>query len=646
MNDNTISATQELKNNVLDIMNRLQGFLKKYPRAELTQPSNDFILSKELLQKGEFNLAVCGKVKNGKSSLINAFIGKPLLPVCTDVATSRVFKISNASTDSFYVVYANGDKKQITEAQLASYGSQSVIDNAGIVDADKTIAYIEVNTKLDFLPEGVSIIDTPGIGSTYPQHTAITKQYLKMADAVLFVANPTPLEKIELDFLKEVVTITPNIMFVTTKIDENGSESVENTLADNTEKINKSIGDKLYRKVKMLTMSSTILMDAASSNDKEVADFNLEISGYDAVKAEMLKTIYLTQGYYRAGVAYNALVKYYQVIHGSLQNRLDAARKSGEEYDRLRQEYEEAHELFVNQMGEEKRRDVLNEVEMILKTMDYGFNQIFSSHGDFVKGYESEIDSLTSETISGFGEGLGEKIVSELQGKWNDLTGTVYEKMMDAVNRYNEECQMSVPDDIRIMNPDNNADPSLPDVTFKDKMAAARTEMLTAGMISTAATTVAGAAWYFFPAVVAPALPVLAPVLVVLGVGALLWGAVSGRKIAIDKQLAKNKVALKNYLYETVSSCKKQLVETSLQNGKYQSLYQGFVVAVRQQAQKAVTDIYEKYKKEIDAMKKTLTESRQNPQLIPALEQMLTEWQANKQSLQNIKQKLETINVN
>lgn len=645
MNDNTISATQELKNNVLDIMNRLQGFLKKYPRAELTQPSNNFILSKELLQKGEFNLAVCGKVKNGKSSLINAFIGKPLLPVCTDVATSRVFKISNASTDSFYVVYANGDKKQITEAQLASYGSQSVIDNAGIVDADKTIAYIEVNTKLDFLPEGVSIIDTPGIGSTYPQHTAITKQYLKMADAVLFVANPTPLEKIELDFLKEVVTITPNIMFVTTKIDENGSESVENTLADNTEKINKSIGDKLYRKVKMLTMSSTILMDAASSNDKEVADFNLEISGYDAVKAEMLKTIYLTQGYYRAGVAYNALVKYYQVIHGSLQNRLDAARKSGEEYDRLRQEYEEAHELFVNQMGEEKRRDVLNEVEMILKTMDYDFNQIFSSHGDFVKGYESEIDSLTSETISGFGEGLGEKIVRELQGKWNDLTGTVYEKMMDAVNRYNEECQMSVPDDIRIMNPDNNADPSLPDVTFKDKMAAARTEMLTAGMISTAATTVAGAAWYFFPAVVAPALPVLAPVLVVLGVGALLWGAVSGRKIAIDKQLAKNKVALKNYLYETVSSCKKQLVETSLQNGKYQSLYQGFVVAVRQQAQKSVTDIYEKYKKEIDAIKRTLTESRQNPQLIPALEQMLTEWQANKKSLQNIKQKLETINV-
>ena len=458
----TIVEAQKIKGAVLEMMNSMQMFVNKYPKAELPEPTNDFILAKELLQKGEFNLAVCGKVKNGKSSLINAFIGRELLPVCTDVATSRVFKISNANEDSFFVVYANGDKSQIKEEQLASYGSQATIDNSGIVDADKTIAYIEVNTKLDFLPEGVSIIDTPGIGSTYPQHTAITKQYLRMADAVLFVANPTSLEKIELDFLEEVVAITPNIMFVTTKIDENGSESVEATLKDNTEKITNRIGDKLYRNVNMLTMSSTILLDAANSDDKEFSDFNLIMSGFETVKSEMLKTIFLTQGYYRAGVAYNSLVKYYQIILGSLNNRLDAARKSGADYERLRQEYDNARELFVNQMGEEKRRSVLNEVEMILKTMDYDFNQIFASNGDFVKGYENEIDELTSETMNGYGDGLGEKIVNELQGRWNNLTGVVYDKMMDAVNKYNEECQMAIPDGIRILNPDNSNDPNLP----------------------------------------------------------------------------------------------------------------------------------------------------------------------------------------
>lgn len=639
----TILEAQKLKETILSTMNAMQGFLKKYPKAELPEPSTDFILAKELLHKGEFNLAVCGKVKNGKSSLINAFIGRELLPICTAVATSQVFKITNASEDSFYVVYANGDKTQITEEQLALYGSQATIDNSGIQDADKTIAFIEVNTRLDFLPEGVSIIDTPGIGSTYPQHTAITKQYIKKADAVLFVANPTPLEKIEIDFLQEVVEITPNIMFVTTKIDENGSESVENTIKENTDKIIKNIGDRLYRNVKMLPMSSTILLDAANSDNKEISDFNLEMSGYETVKQEILNLILLTQGYYRTGVAYNSLIKYYKVIVGSLQNRLDAAHKSGEDYVRLYNEYENAHRLFVAEMGEDKRRNVLNEVEMILKTMDYDFNQIFSPHGDVVKDYEKEIELLTSETINSYSECLGEKIVGDLQSKWNDLTGMVYEKMMYAVNKYNEECQMAIPNDIRILNPENTNDPNLPDVTFKDKMSAARTEMLLAGIISSSAYTIASAAAYFFPVAMAPVIPIIGPVLVVLSVGTILWGALSGSKNAKEKRLAKGKIDLKNYLHETVSACKKQLVETSLQNGKYQSLYQGFTVAVRQQAQQSVTDTYNKYKKELDAMKQTLTESRQNPQLIPALEQMLNEWQIFKQSLLNIKKELEVV---
>ena len=168
-----------LKSVILKLMKDMKSFQAKFPKAELPKPSNDFILAEELLAKGEFNLAVCGKVKNGKSSLINALIGRRILPECNDVATSRVFKISNADKDSFFIIYSNGDKKEITLKELAQYGSQAEIDATGEASSDKVIAYIQVNTPVDFLPEGVSIIDTPGIGSTYPQHTAITKQYLK-----------------------------------------------------------------------------------------------------------------------------------------------------------------------------------------------------------------------------------------------------------------------------------------------------------------------------------------------------------------------------------------------------------------------------------------------------------------------------------
>ncbi len=102
MSNNIQSTSETLKKKTLDVMTKMLSFVKQYPKVELPNPSNEFIIAKDLMAKGEFNLAVCGKVKNGKSSLINALIGRELLPVSTDVATSRVFKISNAEEDSFF----------------------------------------------------------------------------------------------------------------------------------------------------------------------------------------------------------------------------------------------------------------------------------------------------------------------------------------------------------------------------------------------------------------------------------------------------------------------------------------------------------------------------------------------------------------
>jgi predicted GTPase len=71
--DNQFSA--QLKSEILKLMDSMIAFQKSYPKFNFPKTSENFSLSRELLEKGEFNLAVCGKVKNGKSSLINALIG-------------------------------------------------------------------------------------------------------------------------------------------------------------------------------------------------------------------------------------------------------------------------------------------------------------------------------------------------------------------------------------------------------------------------------------------------------------------------------------------------------------------------------------------------------------------------------------------
>ena len=641
-NDSKQSSVQ-LKSEIIKLMDGMTAFQKSYPKFNFPKVSNDFKVARELLEKGEFNLAVCGKVKNGKSSLINALIGRELLPVCTDVATSRVFKISHSQEEKLYVVYGNGNRKEISQKELEVYGSQAVINKEGEAEIENTISYIQVFTPMDFLPEGVSLIDTPGIGSTYPHHTAITKQYIKQADAVMFVMNPTPLEDIEVEFLKEIVNVTPGILFVTTKIDQNGNDSVEESLKRNRDIIEKAVGNDLPFGISMLQMSSKLLLDAATEKDEIASAFNYEISGYDDVKSAMNEMVFTILGYYRSGLAYNVCVEYYKEVLNALKLRQETAVKAAAEYDKLLKSYESALATFNEKMGDKQKKELFTNVETVLKTMDYDFNQIFTAQGDISKKYSDEIEKLSENEIATYSENLDERIVTDVQNAWNKLTSLVMTRIEELMVQFDKDCYLSIPQGIISVGKDNIDDPSVKNVQMRDRIGKMRNEMFLGTAITGALSTVVGGAYFFLPALVTPALPVIAPVMVVLGIGSVLWGAISGNQKAKQEILQKNKSNLLKHLSEMIVYCRKQIVDVSLADGKYESLYQGFVNAARGQVKNSMANICSKYSDELESMKKTVLESKNNPQLALALEHLVKEWDKNKEQIQNIHDKLEKV---
>lgn len=641
-NKEKISSTQ-LKSEIIKLMDGMVAFQKAYPKFDFPKVSENFKLTRELIEKGEFNLAVCGKVKNGKSSLINALIGRELLPVCTDVATSRVFKISHSNEEKFYVVYGNGNRKEISQDELATYGSQAVINKKGEADIEKTISYIQVFTPMDFLPEGVSMIDTPGIGSTYPHHTAITKQYIKQADAAMFVMNPTPLEDIEVDFLKEIVSVTPGILFVTTKIDQNGNDSVEESLKRNRQIIETAVGSELPFGISMLKMSSKLLLEAAAEKDEMTSAFNYEISGYDDVKSAMNNMVFTILGYYRSGLAYNACVEYYKDVLNTLKLRHETAVKAATEYDNLLKSYESAQANFNENMGEAKKKELVSKIEAVLKTMEYDFNQIFAPKGNIITKYTDEIEKLSEAEMTTYSEDLGDKIVAEVQNEWDKLTSLVMSRIEELITQFDKDCYLSIPEGIITISKDNIDDPLVKDVQMRDRIGKMRNEMFLGTAITGALSTVVGGAYFFLPALVTPALPVIAPVMVVLGIGSVLWGAISGNQKAKQETLQKNKSNLLKHLSETMAYCRKQIVDVSLADGKYQSLYQGFVNATREQVKNTMSNICSKYSNQLESMKKTVVESKQNPQLVMALEHLVTEWSKNKVLIKDVHDKLENV---
>ena len=643
IDNNNERLTAQLKSEIIKLMDGMIAFQKTYPKFSFPKTSEKFKLTREILEKGEFNLAVCGKVKNGKSSLINALIGKELLPVCTDVATSRIFKISHSQEEKFYVVYANGNRKKISQDELGTYGSQAIINKVGEAEIENTISYIQVFTPMDFLPRGVSLIDTPGIGSTYPHHTAITKQYIKHADAAMFVMNPTPLENIEVDFLKEIISVTPGVLFVTTKIDQNGNESVEEALKRNLQIIEKAVGGDLPFGIPMLKMSSKLLLDAATEEDEMTSAFNYEISGYDDVKSAINNMVFTILGYYRSGLAYNACVEYYKEVLDTLKLRHETAIKAATEYDKLLKSYECALAKFNENMGDAKRKELYTKVETILKTMEYDFNQIFMAQGDISKKYSKEIESLLENEIVSYSENLDNRIVTDVENAWDKLTSLVMSHIDELMARFDKDCYLSIPNGCISIVKDNIDELSVKDVQMRDRIGKMRNEMFLGTAITGALSTIVGGAYFFLPALVTPALPVIAPVMVVLGIGSVLWGAISGNQKAKQEALQKNKSNLLKHLSETMTYCRKQIVDVSLADGKYQSLYQGFVNAVREQVKNSTANIYSKYSEKLESMKKTVVESKNNPQLALALEHLVGEWSKNRELIHNIHDILENV---
>ena len=171
-----------------------------------------------LWKTGLFRIVVMGEIKKGKSSFINALLGhENLVPVCSDVATSTIFKICYGLEIGYKVYFLpNSGKKPIViqPSELSAYGTED--GNRG---NEKQVDFIQVFCPSPLLKAGLVIVDTPGLGGLFKQHKRITYEYVPKADAVFLVTDSveSPIEQKELDLLADLKKVTKHIFFVQTK---------------------------------------------------------------------------------------------------------------------------------------------------------------------------------------------------------------------------------------------------------------------------------------------------------------------------------------------------------------------------------------------------------------------------------------------
>lgn len=118
-------------------------------------------------------VAVAGRIKSGKSTLVNALIGRRVAPTDVGECTRLVTRFQYGTVDRVEIVFDDGRK------QVLPFSAEGMIPNDLEVDFDK-VSHLEAYLTNAVL-QNFTVIDTPGLGSLDAASVRRTEQLLGAA---------------------------------------------------------------------------------------------------------------------------------------------------------------------------------------------------------------------------------------------------------------------------------------------------------------------------------------------------------------------------------------------------------------------------------------------------------------------------------
>ena len=196
---------EELLKRARDVLGDLRDTLAETAAS----PEDRAALADSIRQLDDlFLLVVAGEFNSGKSSFINALLGKPLQPEGVTPTTAQIY--------------------------LLKYGPE-IKQSPG----DKGI-WIQT-APMDLLQK-ISIVDTPGTNAIMREHEALTAEFIPRSDLVLFLTSADrPFSESERAFLTQIRDWGKKIVLIVNKADILTEDSERQQVMDFVEKAAKDL---------------------------------------------------------------------------------------------------------------------------------------------------------------------------------------------------------------------------------------------------------------------------------------------------------------------------------------------------------------------------------------------------------------------
>ena len=342
------------------------------------------------LNDERFNLVVVGEFSRGKSTFVNALLGRRMLPVSKSPTTAVISKIVYGENSEYIVRYKTGESKIISEDEFFDIKARSEGD---VLSLDKLkdklkslvkhqeklddIDFVEIRYPLSLCKNNVEVVDTPGTNDLNAGRVDITYKYLKKADAAILVLMATQaLTKSEMEFLREqIIGNQVNDIFIVI----NGKDHCKT--ADEQERIIKYVSDNLKAvlphelKVFLVSSKQALTWRRKERGEKlpmSAAKFmpkSIEQTGFTPFEETIGKFLDDERGRVKLAKYISRAKSYLRSINSQIQAQYDAAFHSTDELKaqlaQIRPKVRKAKSQSQHIMQSMKNRLLAKETELV-----------------------------------------------------------------------------------------------------------------------------------------------------------------------------------------------------------------------------------------------------------------------------------------
>lgn len=361
---------------MFEVLSDLENFLDSSKTEVIERDFNKLKPELKRIHNHQINIAAAATMSAGKSTVLNALIGKTILPSRNEATTATICKIKvNNKLKSFQgnVIEACGKistYENIDETWLSSFNEKANIEN---------IEMLIEGPVFDFDTQGfdVHFIDTPGPNNSQNErHKEATYRYLKDKEnkpILMYILNATQLrtddEKNTLseisDFLNENRNSNDRIIFILNRIDDLDPE--KESLSYKIEKTKEYLkNDFGITNPRIFPLSAEYARLAIKENNGEILSRN------EKSNLSKFRINFKPEGDFE-GVKTYEFIPSSEVIKDNIINKLG---KSELKDDLIYSGIEGLRDYLHYYIKHQHRSDVLHELYLILETL---INKIYQN---------------------------------------------------------------------------------------------------------------------------------------------------------------------------------------------------------------------------------------------------------------------------